>query len=158
MSKLLDLYDRAAAWLTDENTGDLDKAEEFFENLIETVLNLKETPEDVSEFFFEWRARHLACKNMMDKHPEDWQLAHSEEMANHVEGHRRDIKAYSELYQWTLEKAPKSVPPTIIYYALAMYACVIHGFYLCIAQKLYGAELPECDHNHDKDSEDTEPA
>lgn len=142
MSKLLDLFNKTV----DELNAFSDNAEEieFFltNRLIPEVLALPpgETPPDVREFFNDWDTKHREARQSMDEEGPELK-SHQEEMEQHVRSHKSSIFFLEAIYNWILEKTPKSVPPTIVYYALDMYNRAIASMRACMAETLYGDEL-----------------
>ena len=154
--KLLAIFDRAVADLNDKPRI-WPELEEVFKTLTDDVLTLgkNEVPTDVRDFFQSWYAKHWDLKHSLEGAPTG-ELPHNEEVKEHVERHHRDIVLTSSLYDWVMENAAKSIPPTIIYFALMMYAGTISGFYRCMADKLYGAELPDSGDEQDEPEEENE--
>jgi len=140
--RLLELYSKTV----DELNAFSDNAQEvesfLIDRLIPEVLALpaNEIFPDVREFFNDWDTKQREAHQSMDEEgpePKD----HQEEMAQHVRSHKSSIFFLEALYNWMLEKAPKSVPPTIIYYALDTYNRAIASMRACMAETLYGDEL-----------------
>ena len=148
--RLTDLFDAAIKAI--EECGDNpkpDKVEDVITRVVNDVLSLgaEETGPEIDSFFQEWYNRHWALKQTAEEGGEiSAELSYTEQVLRHVKSHYQDIAKTDEIFKWLAEAAPKSIPPTIIYYALTIYANAVYGFYCCTANKLYGGELPGHDH------------
>ena len=148
--RVVEVFDKALAAIAEKKNLNAEETEEIMTTLVDEVLSLgaEETGADINAFFQEWYNRHWALREMTDRGGEEAPApTHREEVLRHLKSHYQDIAAADEIFKWLAESAPKNIPPTIICYALTMYAGGIYGFYTCVADHLYGGELPDHDHN-----------
>ncbi len=160
---LLRIYDEVTQKLIGD--GDLttkEIREILMKDLVETALAMDKTevPEDVRDFLETWNYKDdLAIYNEADEtsHAE---LSESEKMQKHAKEHGDQNGILYSLYDWLLSSAPKSFPPTIVYFGLCIYAQRLYNSQLCLAAALFGGELPDApphEHGEDEPDEDAEP-
>jgi hypothetical protein len=110
--------------------------------MIPTVLgmNKSKVPDDIRDFFEDWLI-------LDDKIGDNAQPISSEPSPEEVKLEADALNAIAarveSLRNWIIENSPKSLPPTIIFYALTLYN---HGLFLnrlVMDRILYGSELPE---------------
>ena len=154
---LIRLYDQVTQkLLADINYSTSEVREILMKDLAEAVIAMdkSETPDDVRTFLEVWYHKDDVLMSDEDDHADEQvELSEVEKMQNHAREHVQEGTGLSEIYSWLLNSAPKGFPPTIVYFGLCLYARRLYGSQLCLADALFGGELPE-DPPHEHGEED----
>ena len=154
---LFKIFDTAIKELTEIESYNMHEiADILLEAVTPKILEMdkSEVPADIREFLESWLALHDALETA---EATPIPSGSEQEILKFLVGEYNKLAAMMEsIREWIVEESPRTIPPLIIFYALAMYNHAIYLNHLHRDRDLFGSELPDKPHSHGNEAPEEE--